>query len=175
MEKILFQYKSTCSFFPPFLRSSDKVGSSITIYESGCIVYGEYIRRSTQQPTFQDQIASIPSLASRIQKILDAHADFIATFPDDLGTFVLDAGIDSFILDSKKASGISIERTPEDELSVLPDEDDWIVDKKTAMCVNTVMDIYDEIAEVVNAHNLRITLEIGGKFPHIHYTAPQPK
>ena len=152
--KCVFEYETSASF----VVEGEPVGDSISLYESGEVVRRHLVFWDHDCiPKSETVLATIPELAETIRSIINSHSRQLKNIPSILRNGTLDGSCDCFRFGDKTITAWTIQRTDPSEVKKRNPEY-YRHFKKNMEYENTVLDIYDEIAEVINAANAKIYL-----------------
>ena len=130
-------------------------GKSLAVYANGDVVLCKYVL-GKDEPVSRKVLAVKPELASAVAEIIACHADELSGIPDTLDNGTLDGSEDCLTFGDKIISAWCIHRTnPEDASAELD-----AAYRKNMEYENAVLDIYDEIAVVINRHHVGIQLPV---------------
>lgn len=130
-------------------------GTSIAVYSNGDVVKCEY-DFGDDEPIERIVLTTIPELAKSVAEIIARHADKLKSIPDSLDNGTLDAPGGYFTFGKKNITAWCIQRTNRDDVR----SSYYEAYKDNIAYENTVLDIYDEIAEEINKRDVGIKLDI---------------
>ena len=143
---------------PSFGFRGSLMGDAVTVYSDGTIVHKNYI--FGQEESFsEDKIAFIPEIAVMIEKILITHKADMEKIPSKLNNGTRDGSHDCFQFGKKTISSWSIQRR---DLKKIKKRNPSYYEhyRDNVIYENMVLDIYDEIAEIINEYDIGVNLKI---------------
>ena len=144
--KRIFEFKSKSYWGRPGMPN----GHSVTVYKAGFVVTREFIK-PVCVPSKEIVLAFSPDLAARIQTIIQHFSDKLETIPNDLDNGSCDGAYELFRFGEKKINALNICRTTLSELQrIKPGECYYEEIRDNMFYENMVLDIYDDIATVIN-------------------------
>ena len=148
MNRCIFEYRTTpCQGF-----SDARTASSVCVYADGQVVW-----RNTRSPVGERVMAAVPELAEAIEAIVARHAGALSRIPDHLYNGTRDGAQVLFRFGGKEITAWSIRRTDPEEVR---QRDPGYFSRYADNMVheNVVLDIFNEIVPVFNAHRTGIGL-----------------
>ena len=144
--RLLFQFKSTPSY--GFFGMSG--GSSISVYSNGKVIKRKYVM-GNNKAVEEQTIACIPEMAEIIECLIISHKEELDEVPENLCNGSLDGTHDCFKFGEKSISSwnirkCDIEEVKERNLSY------YTYYKDNMEYENTVIEIYNEIANTINSY-----------------------
>lgn len=144
--KLLFQYKST----PSFGFFGTPGGSSLSVYSNGKVVKRNYVFGENRATDVQ-QIACVPEMAERIECLLISYKDELAKIPEKLNNGTLDGSHDCFRFGEKSITSWTIHKCNLEEVKER-NPSYYNCYKDNMIFENLVIEIYNEIAMVINSY-----------------------
>lgn len=154
MDDVIFELKTTVAFG----LIGKYGGYAVTVYRDGSITKKMFLH-GKDEPVSDEKLACIPEMAALIEKVIEKHKDELNRIPDKLNNRTLDGSHDCFRFGEKAISSWTIQRS--DLLEVQRFNPSYYAKYEDNMIYeNMVLDIYDEIAEIINRFGLGAELKI---------------